>query len=113
MDIYPPKRNELGRFPKGVSGNPAGRRGMPPEVIEALEVGSEKAARRLVELVDSADPRVAAAAATAVLDRLYGKPNVSLDATVRQENIGEVHLQLMEEIRQRRAARLAAEANNN
>ena len=45
--IPPPARDAQGRFPKGVSGNPQGRPSMPPEVKEALEAGSQRAAERL------------------------------------------------------------------
>jgi hypothetical protein len=113
MDIIaPPSRDPLGRFPKGQSGNPQGRPSMPPEVKEALEAGSQRAAQRLVELIEDPDPRVAAMASTAVLDRLFGRPSQAIDAHVKQEqvDVGKAHLQILMELQQRRADRLAEEA---
>lgn len=109
MDIIPPDKAIRGRFQKGVSGNPGGRPSIDPEVREALEAASERAARRLVELVDCDDPRVALMASNSVLDRLYGKPAQTVDAKVETTSVQEAHLLVLEDIRQRRAARLAAE----
>lgn len=110
MQILPPARSR-GRFQKGQSGNPGGRPAMPPEVRDALEAGSALAAQRLVELIGNEDPRVAAMASIAVLDRLYGRPAQSVDATVRQEDIGVVHLRVLQEIAARREARLKSEGS--
>ena len=110
MEIFPPpSRDPLGRFPKGQSGNPQGRPSLPPEVREALEAGSQRAAERLVALVEAEDPRVALAASEALLSRLYGKPSTISDVTVRQDDIGQVHLRILQDLQQRRAERLAAE----
>ena len=109
MEIIPPSRDDKGRFPRGVSDNPAGRRAMPPEVMEALQAGSERAAKRLVELVESEDPRVAAMAATAVLDRLYGKPTLAVEADVKTTSIQQEHLRILQELQHRRAHRLASD----
>ncbi len=83
---------------------------MPPDIREALEAGSVRAAQRLVELLESEDERVVATVANSILDRLHGKPSTVSDVTVRQSDLGQVHLQLLEEIRARRADRLAQEA---
>lgn len=110
MDILPPSRDDKGRFPKGVSGNPVGRPAMPPEVRKALEAGSQRAAERLVELVESDDPRVAAMASQAILDRLYGKPAQQIDASIKQQtDIGQAHLRILQELQERRESRLATE----
>ena len=62
--------NRLGRqFPRGVSGNPGG---LPARVREARELAGEHSPRaidRLAALLDHEDPRVAIAAAEALLDR--------------------------------------------
>jgi len=106
MDIIPPDKAVSGRYQKGVSGNPGGRPVMAPDVKEALEGASERAVRRLVELVDSGDPRVALMASNAVLDRLYGKPAQTLDAKVETTSIHEAHLRALQDIQERRRERL-------
>ena len=106
MDIIPPIKAVRGRFQKGVSGNPGGRPAMAPEVREALEGASERAAQRLVELVDSVDPRVALMASNAILDRLYGKPAQTVDAKVETTSIQEAHLRALQDIQARRRERL-------
>lgn len=110
MDIIPPSKAVSGRFQKGVSGNPGGRPAMPAEVKEALEAASERAAKRLVELVDSDDPRVALMASNAVLDRLFGKPTQVTDAKIETTSVQQAHLKVLEEIAQRRQERIASEA---
>lgn len=109
MDIIPPDKAVSGRFQKGVSGNPGGRPAMDPEVKEALQAASERAARRLVELVDSQDPRVALMASNSVLDRLYGKPAQTVDAKVQTTDVGAMHLKILQEIADRRRLRIANE----
>ena len=63
------------QFKKGQSGNPNGNKGSTyGEVVQIARQFSEKAVRRLIELVDSDDERVAFMASQALLDRAYGKP---------------------------------------
>jgi hypothetical protein len=63
------------QFKKGQSGNPTGNKGSTyGEVVQIARQYGEKAVRRLVELVDSDDERVAFMASQALLDRAYGKP---------------------------------------
>ncbi len=59
----------------GKSGNPAGIQGPAYREVQRLaREAAPQAIRRLVELVDSLDPRVSLLAAQAVLERAYGKP---------------------------------------
>lgn len=75
-----------------------------------LEAATPKAVRRLIELIDDADPKVAAACANSVLDRLFGRPTQSVDAKVEQTtSIQQAHLQALREINKRREAQLDAE----
>ena len=84
-------RDANGRFVPGVSGNPQGRPGLDPEVKSILTAAAPDAARKLVELINAEDPRVAGTAAGAVLDRLYGKPATSTDMKVTASSNAELH----------------------
>jgi hypothetical protein len=90
------------RWQPGQSGNPSGRRPMPPEVIEALQAGSEAAAKRLVELCASNDERIALAASEALLSRLYGRPTQQVDAQVTTTNVQQAHLQILLDLQAKR-----------
>lgn len=68
----------MGQFVKGQSGNPGGRPKGEKEVLELAREASPRAIGRLIELVDSTDPRTAIAAANSVLDRAFGKPTQTL-----------------------------------
>ena len=61
-------------FQPGQSGNPGGRTKADREVVELARTAGVRAMGRLIELIESAEERVAAAAANSVLDRAYGKP---------------------------------------
>ena len=61
-------------FRRGHSGNPGGRPKDENQVRNLARQHSRRALERLIELIDSEDPRVALAAAKEVLDRAYGKP---------------------------------------
>jgi hypothetical protein len=63
-----------GQFQKGKSGNPGGRPRVSDEVRELARSKAPHAFKRLVQLMDSKNERVAMAASNAVLDRAYGKP---------------------------------------
>lgn len=87
-----PTRSPAGRFVKGVggptstrwqkgqSGNPLGPavRSTSAEAKRLLSSISERAAQRVIELVESKDEAVALKAANSVLDRDLGKPHQSL-----------------------------------
>jgi hypothetical protein len=62
------------RFRKGQSGNPGGRPRAEREVRELAQAYGPRAIRRLAGLMRSTNERVAVAAASALLDRGYGKP---------------------------------------
>ena len=90
------------RWQPGVSGNPNGRRPMPPEVIEALQLGSLPAAQRLVALTQDPDGRVALTAIDMLQNRLYGRAQQQADVNVTTTNVQQAHLQVLVELQQRR-----------
>lgn len=68
----------------GQSGNPTGRSKRFYEVQVAAREASPQALQKLVELMDSADERVAIVAANSVLDRAFGKPKEQKDDSNQQ-----------------------------
>ena len=99
-------RDQRGRFPKGVSGNPGGRAPMPEEIRQIFEAAVPHAARTLVRLIDAEDPKVGITACNIILDRLYGKPAQQINADVKSTSIGEAHIRALQEINERRRQRL-------
>jgi len=61
-------------FQPGQSGNPSGKGGLFHEAQRICREASPAAARRMVELMNSADERLALMAADKVLERAWGKP---------------------------------------
>jgi len=62
------------RWRPGQSGKPSGHSGQYGEAIKLAQAAAPYAVRRLIELMDCEDPRVAAVACNSVLDRALGKP---------------------------------------
>jgi hypothetical protein len=65
---------EACKWKPGQSGNPHGKRGAYLEAMRICREASPEAARKMVALMDSDDPRVAYMATNAVLERAWGKP---------------------------------------
>lgn len=91
-------------FKPGQSGNPGGKPSIPAEVKQALLAATPAAVSTLIELMATGGERVRVQAASIILDRVYGKAAVQVD--VRHTDVGAMHLQLLEEIRARRAERM-------
>jgi len=93
------------QFKKGQSGNPTGNKGSTyGEVVQIARQYSEKAVRRLIELVDSDDERVAFMASQALLDRAYGKPREHAEQSA-------IEAPKNEERRRQVVARMVADLN--
>lgn len=94
-----PKRDEKGRFPKGVSGNISGRSQTQQEFKEAARDAASRAFSLKLKHVDAAlqlddDNRseganalrhIASRDAKEIIEQAYGKPTISLDATIKAE----------------------------
>jgi hypothetical protein len=72
------------RFKKGASGNPGGRPVLPEDVKNRIKALTPKAIDALESALRSDDDRTKMAAATALLDRAWGKPAQQTDLTVNQ-----------------------------
>jgi hypothetical protein len=62
------------RWRPGQSGNPSGHSGEYGQAVRLARQAAPYALHRLIQLMDSADPRVATVACNAILDRGFGKP---------------------------------------
>jgi hypothetical protein len=76
------RRTTNGRFQKGESGNPGGRPKLPAEMREMFQSKAPEAFEVLTRHLQSSDPRIAITAASAILDRAYGKPAQPIDANI-------------------------------
>lgn len=65
-------------FKPGQSGNPRGRPKKNPEVCEILKAASSDAAKKLVELSQSDNEKIALAATIEILNRTEGKPRENI-----------------------------------
>jgi hypothetical protein len=74
----------MAKFQKGQSGNPGGRMKMPGEIKDALKEHTPKAIETLVSIMNNARAPANAriAAANSMLDRAWGKPVQSVNASV-------------------------------
>ncbi len=87
MDSGKSDRGRDGRFMKGQSGNPGGRPKIFTEVKQAAREHTEAAIETLVGVMNNEEATAAArvAAANAILDRGWGKPEVLYEHGARQQ----------------------------
>ena len=71
------------QFKKGVSGNPSGRKKMPTDIKEMLKGATPDACRLLCETINNEDAKLdlRIRCSEIVLDRVFGKPQQSVQAT--------------------------------
>ena len=77
-------RKSNGQFAPGTSGNQGGRPAIPPEVREMARAAAPGAITALIAIAANDEQPASArvSAATALLDRGYGKPAASVDMTL-------------------------------
>jgi hypothetical protein len=68
------ERDSNGRWQKGTSGNPGGRKRIAAEVIEAAQALSETAIATLEKLLTDENPMVKLRASEILLNRAWGTP---------------------------------------
>lgn len=88
--------------------NPHGRPKTPEDVKQALAAMLPAAVKRLGELLLSDNEKIAVQAVQVVLDRNLGKA-IATKIDVKAD-MGQLHLQLLEEIRARRQERIGGQA---
>jgi len=78
----PDNRTKTGQFPKGVSGNPGGRKAQPKEVKEMLKAATVPAVKLLIATMNDkkTKPELRIRAAEIILDRALGKPKQPIEA---------------------------------
>jgi hypothetical protein len=107
-------RDGSGRWQKGCKSPNAG--GRPREVADIRELAKQHSPRAiavLAEIMDSKDspPAARTAAATALLDRAFGRPPASIEGRVEvQHSIADTAAQVLQELTQRAKDRRAEAA---
>ena len=87
MAETPDNRTSAGRFTKGKSGNPGGRKPIPQEFKELAEKYSVTALQKVIEIMQDESNKTAdrLRAIEIVLDRGIGKPLQQMDITSDNE----------------------------
>ena len=88
-------------FKKGQSGNPSGRPKRDPELMKILKAAVPDVGRKLVDLAQSEDPKVALQACKEILDRTQGKPETTNKVALSGE-IAVTPATILEALRSRR-----------
>jgi hypothetical protein len=86
------KRDERGRVLPGYTPNPAGRPKVVAEIRDMARAEAPAAFRRVCELVQHEDPRIALAASVEILNRAYGKSPQSIQTEKRILSHAELYL---------------------
>ena len=109
-DTSPPARKpNNGRFQKGQSGNPGGRKPIPADLKEAMrglaDTATKVLQKAMAESLIKGQPstRTGIMAALAVHDRGYGKPQQTINAKVEGVDISKAHLDALRDLGAARA----------
>ena len=80
----PESRDKAGRFQKGQSGNPGGRKPMDDETKEILKAAAPDAAKLMVKMMNDPkiQPKLRMQAAEVVMDRVYGKATQPIEGSM-------------------------------
>ena len=91
-------------FKPGQSGNPSGRRPIPPEIKAKIDEGAEKSIPIVIAIMENTeeDSRVRLAAAEMLQSRSWGKAVQAVDANVTTTNVQQAHLAILVELQQKR-----------
>lgn len=110
-------RDMAGRFQKGSKPLSPGRKPIDAEVRAIFEAVAPAAAERLVQLAfEAKDPKIGLQACEMILNRLFGRPAMQINARVESTSIQEAHLKALQDImeaRQRRLLELAPQKIEN
>ena len=96
----------MAKFAKGQSGNSGGRPSGLGRIRTIAQQHTDNAIETLVRVMNSetASPSAQVAAASALLDRGYGRPERSLKASVNQIDLGEALQKMSERVQLEKAA---------
>jgi hypothetical protein len=94
MDDTTPKAHR-GRFQKGQSGNPSGRRPIPPDIKAAFEAHLPEAIAVLGRALKGKDQKLRVMAAVHIAERVLGKPMQNLNAKVEGADFAAAHLEAL------------------
>lgn len=80
----PESRDNAGRFKKGQSGNPGGKKPMGDDVKAMLKAAAPDAVKLLTETMKNPDARsdLRIRCAETIMDRVYGKATQPIEGTV-------------------------------
>ena len=95
MNGLPILRREDGRFVPGISPNPSGRPKGAGAIRELAREYLPAALKKIGELIENPDPRVALAASQEIVNRVFGRPVQAVESEVRKLDLNALYLQAL------------------
>jgi hypothetical protein len=92
MSAPPILRHEDGRFLPGLSPNPSGRPKGAGAIRELAREYLPAALKKIGELIENPDPRVALAASQEIVNRVFGRPVQAIDSEVKKFDMNALYL---------------------